>query len=99
MNEQQKENFGIFFNSSHTLLTVEFAQKIAGYFGQDCSSLVHTYKESTEPKGYHGPTAEGVAAFSLSPWLCRKLGLECNRFFGRGSQHRACCEALRSKLN
>lgn len=90
--------FKEFENLTHALITVEAAQHIAGMFGQDCSELVDIHETSTEPKGYHGPTAEGVATFVLSPWLCNKLDIKFPNFFGRGSQHEACCELLKKHL-
>lgn len=93
------EKFQMFADSSHALLVPEFAQEIAGYFGKDCSGLVDIFETSTEPKGYHGPTGDGVPAFQLSVWLCEQLGLEYQNFFGRGTQHRHCCDILRNRLN
>ncbi len=90
--------FEDFTGLTHALITVEAAQHIAGMFGQDCSPLVDIYETSTEPKGYHGKIAEGVATFALSPWLCRKLDIEFKSFHGRGSQHRHCCELLNEYL-
>ena len=58
LTKEQQEKFDIFCDSSHALFTVEFAQEIAGYFGQDCSDLADIYETSTEFKGYHGPTAD-----------------------------------------
>ena len=83
-----------FEQMSHCLLKVEFAQKVAGIFGMDCTELIDIYETSSEPKGYHGPTGEGVAAFQLSTWICDKLGLEYTSYFGRGTQHRECCKIL-----
>ena len=91
---EEKETIEEFAKMSHCLLKVEFAQKVAGIFGLDCKELIDIYETSTEFKGYHGPTGEGVAAFRLSPWLCDKLGLDCAGFFGRGTQHRECCQKL-----
>ncbi len=95
---ENEEVFQFFSDSSHALLTPDFAQKVAGLFGQDCSGLVDIFETSTEPKGYHGPTADGVPAFTLSKWLCSKLNLSTSTFFGRGTQHRACCKLLKTKL-
>ena len=90
--------FDEFEDLTHALITAEAAQHIAGMFGQDCSELVDIVETSTEIKGYHGPTAEGVPTFVLSPWLCDQLGLKFPVFFGRGSQHRACCKVLKDHL-
>lgn len=90
--------FEDFEGLTHALITVEAAQHIAGMFGQDCSELVDVFETSTEPKGYHGPTAEGVPTFALSVWLCDQLGLKYTSFYGRGSQHEHCCEILKKHL-
>lgn len=87
-----------FRDMSHALLVPGYAQKIAGLFDLDCSELIDIFETSTEPKAYHGPTAEGVPAFQLSEWLCGKLNLEYTSFFGRGIQHRECCEVLERHL-
>ncbi|MHC4676643.1 MAG: hypothetical protein ACYTBZ_29515 [Planctomycetota bacterium] len=81
------------------LLYPDYAQKIAGLFGLDCSELVDTYEISTEPKANHGRTGYGVPAFKLSVWLCQQLGLKYQAFHERETQHRECCDRLIKSLS
>lgn len=98
MGNQQLQLLGEFYGESHSLLTPSYAQQVADIFGFDCSGLVRHHKPSNDPKGYHGEAADGVAAFTLSKWLCGRLDLDYPDFYGRGKQHRDCCNALREFL-
>ncbi len=93
--KQELENFKWM---GHALLYPQYAHKIAGLFGRDCSELVDIFEASTEPEDYNGPTGDGVPAFELSVWLCQRLGLKYQAFNGRCTQHRECCDRLIESL-
>lgn len=98
MENQQQQLLGEFSGESHSLLAPDYAQQVADIFGYDCSRLVRHHKPSNQPKGYRGKAADGVAAFTLSKWLCDQLHLDYRSFYGRGTQHRECCSVLRDFL-
>ena len=60
-------------------------------------SLPHSNTEEVhqDKRGYY---AVGLDAQVLAMMLCNRLGVEYESKFGRGSQLRACCDALENSL-
>jgi hypothetical protein len=81
----------------HAFLTVEGALNFSRPFGFEA----RTYVERANPNDPKGLTldngaasARGIAAHHLAMQICDQVGVEYPEMFGRGSQLRACCDAL-----
>lgn len=81
----------------HLFITPEGANHFSTPFG----FKAHTYvlkANPSDPKGLtlnNGATeAEGIDAQDLAMQICRHLKVPFDSKFGRGSQLRACCDAL-----
>lgn len=86
----------------HAFLTVEGAHAISKPFGY--TPQCYTAKANpNDPKGLtldNGANeATGIGAHELAQDLCDFLNLPYRHCFGRGSQLRACCEALQQYLD
>lgn len=69
-------------------------------------TLIPTRHEATidrDPKGLMLPdgvtSAIGMDAAAMACGICRQLGVEYEGKFGRGSQLRACCDALEAHFS
>jgi hypothetical protein len=85
----------------HAFLAPAGAQYFAEAFG--FTAKTYTVEASpNEPKGltlHNGAKqAEGIAADRLAIDICCHVGVEYESKFGRGSQLRACCDALEQWL-
>jgi hypothetical protein len=85
----------------HAFLTVEGALRFSRPFGFEA----RTYIERANPNDPKGLTlangaesAEGIAAHHLAEQICDHVGIDYPECFGRGSQLRACCDALEQWL-
>jgi hypothetical protein len=81
----------------HLFLSPEGAKHFTAPFG----FKAHTYTMKANPNEFKGLTlnngateAEGVEADVLAMQICRHLLIPFPSKFGRGSQLRACCDAL-----
>lgn len=85
----------------HAFLTVEGALAFSRPFGFDAETYV-AYANPDDPKGLTlndgSASAEGIAADVLARQICDHVGVKYPPMFGRGSQLRACCDALASWL-
>lgn len=85
----------------HAFLTVEGADYFSNPFGFKARTYV-ARANPTEPKGLTldngADSAEGIAADNLAMQICDHVGVEYHRGLGRGSQLRACCDALQRWL-
>jgi hypothetical protein len=86
-------------NYDHAFLTAEGVAKFAKAFGLE--GKIKPYREKanpSDPKGlmFHNGASEGVGmdAQILAMSICEHLGVKYPEMFGRGSQLRACCDAL-----
>lgn len=81
----------------HAFLTREGALHFSKPFGFEA----YTYVAKANPQDFKGLTlangateAEGIDAADLAEQICRHVGVKYDSKFGRGSQLRACCDAL-----
>jgi len=81
----------------HAFLSREGALKFSQPFGFDA----YTYVMQANPQDFKGLTlhdgskeAEGIDAQDLAMQICDHLDVKYQSKFGRGSQLRACCDAL-----
>jgi hypothetical protein len=81
----------------HAFLTVGGAEYFSQPFGFRARTSVH-YANPEDPKGLTfdngAKQANGVSAHDLAGQICRHLGVKYDEKMGRGSQLRACCDAL-----
>ena len=84
-------------NYDHAFLTCEGAE----YFSKPFGFTARTSVVRANPKDPKGLTlddgakqANGIDAVHLAIQICRHVGVEYDEKFGRGSQLRACCDAL-----
>lgn len=81
----------------HVFLSVVGVTKISEFFGYTARSWLHKANPG-DPKGLtlkNGATqALGRDATSLAVEICDRFNVPYDEKFGRGSQLRACCDAL-----
>lgn len=81
----------------HCFISPEGAKKLSAPFGHQPICYVEKATPN-EPKGLTlddgASEAEGIAAEHLAADICRHLKVKFEYKFGRGSQLRACCDAL-----
>jgi hypothetical protein len=85
----------------HAFLTVEGAE----YFSKPFGFTAYTHVEKADPTAIKGLTlnngakqGRGIGAHQLAAQICRHVGVAYEEKFGRGSQLRACCDALEQWL-
>jgi hypothetical protein len=85
----------------HAFLSPEGADHFSKPFGFKAETWIHQASPN-EPKGLTlsdgAKQAEGIDASYLAQQICRHVGVEYASKFGRGSQLRACCDALEQWL-
>lgn len=85
----------------HAFLTVEGAKYLSEPFGFTARTWLH-HANPEDPKGLTftngAKQAEGISANDLAMQICDHVGVEYPEMFGRGSQLRACCDALEAWL-
>lgn len=86
---------------SHAFLSAEGASHFLKPFGLESSLRIakdtsHQFKGLTLEGDMK--QAEGMDALNVAFKICDKFGLNVPDYFGRGSQHRACCEAIVAHL-
>ena len=82
----------------HAFLSEEGVAEFAKAFGVQLTPSRHAADGYHNPKGltlHNGAkSAIGMCACVLAQVVCRRLGVLYESKFGRGSQLRACCDAL-----
>jgi hypothetical protein len=85
----------------HAFLSPEVAEKLSKPFGFKAITSTHLARPN-EHKGLTfkngAKEAEGIGAHDLAMEICDKAGIQYDSKFGRGSQLRACCDALEQWL-
>lgn len=85
----------------HLFLSPKGADRFSTAFGFKAETWIH-HANPQDPKGLTlkdgAEQAEGVDAAHLAQQICRHIGVEYLSTFGRGSQLRACCDALEQWL-
>jgi len=81
----------------HAFLTQEGVERFSKPFGFIARCYEHRATPN-EPKGLTlkngAKSAVGLAADELAQDICQHVGVKYDEMFGRGSQLRACCDAL-----
>jgi len=85
----------------HAFLTKEGAAYFSKPFGFAATTYV-AHANPSDPKGLtldnDAESADGIGAHELAGQICRHVGISYEEKFGRGSQLRACCDALEQWL-
>lgn len=94
---QRKECVDKLRQYDHAFLTVEGAMSFSRPFGFEARTYVER-ADPSDPKGLTlnngAASAEGIAAHHLAEQICQHVGVDYPEKLGRGSQLRACCDAL-----
>lgn len=84
---------------THAFWTPEFVTKINDAFGTKLECYTAKATGHKDPKGLTlnngASSATGLASFEIAPMLCRHFNVKYESKLGRGSQVRACVQALR----
>jgi hypothetical protein len=86
----------------HAFLSAEGAIKMCEPFGVKAVYYKHTANPK-DPKGLTlndgANSAVGIGAHVLASYICSQLNVDYEPKLGRGSQLRACCDALENWIN